>query len=455
MSNILISILSFMLAISVLVAVHEFGHFWVAKKVGIKVLRFSIGFGKALWMKKVGPDQMELVVAAIPLGGYVKMLDEREGDVPEEDRRRSFNQAPMWARMAVLAAGPAANFLFAIVAYWIMFIAGVPGLTPVVGEVAPASIAAEAGMRDGDRIVRVGGQAVDTWEGTLLVLLDDLLDDGRIALSVRSEDGTSRELLLDAQGQESSLTEPGALFAGLGMMPWRPDWPALIENVDPEGPAQSAGMRNGDRIVAVGEVPVADWPELVEQLEGLAGQQVVLQVERDGGTRLLTVDVGSMERDGRTVGRIGVEGARPDPVPESMYASTNYGVLAAIPVAMTKTWDMSALTLRMMWKMLEGVVSPKNISGPINIAQYAGFSASLGLAAFLSFLAVVSVSLGIINLMPVPMLDGGQLLYHFAELVTGKPLPERIQMVGHQIGLLMLALLMTFAFYNDIARLLE
>jgi regulator of sigma E protease len=239
------------------------------------------------------------------------------------------------------------------------------------------------------------------------------------------------------------------------MLPWRPDWPARIEQVDADGPAQRAGMRNGDRIVAVGEIPVADWPELVELLQDRAGQQVVLHVERDGGPQMLTVDVGSMERDGRTVGRIGVEGVRPDPVPESMYASTNYGVLAAIPVAVTKTWDMSALTLRMMWKMLEGVVSPKNISGPINIAQYAGFSASLGFVAFLSFLAVVSISLGVINLMPVPMLDGGQLLYHFAELVTGKPLPERIQMVGHQIGLLMLALLMTFAFYNDIARLLD
>ncbi len=455
MSNILISILSFMLAISVLVAVHEFGHFWVARKVGIKVLRFSIGFGKPIWMKKVGPDQLELVLAAIPLGGYVKMLDEREGDVPEQDRQRSFNQAPMWARMAVLAAGPAANFLFAIVAYWIMFVAGVPGLAPVVGEVTPASIAAEAGMRGGDQIVQVGGQNVDTWEGTLLVLLDDLLDDGRIGIKVHSEDGTSRDLVLDASGQESSLTEPGALFSGLGMLPWRPDWPARIEQVDADGPAQRAGMRNGDRIVAVGEVPVADWPELVELLQDLAGQQVVLHVERDSGPQMLTVDVGSMERDGRTVGRIGVEGVRPDPVPESMYASTNYGVLAAIPVAMTKTWEMSALTLRMIWKMLEGVVSPKNISGPINIAQYAGFSASLGFVAFLSFLAVVSISLGIINLMPVPMLDGGQLLYHFAELVTGKPLPERIQMVGHQIGLLMLALLMTFAFYNDIARLLD
>jgi regulator of sigma E protease len=452
---VLISILSFLLAISVLVAVHEFGHFWVARKIGIKVLRFSIGFGRPLWSRKFGPDQTELVVAAIPLGGYVKMLDEREGEVSETDRQRSFNSAPMWGRMAVLVGGPAANFLFAIAAYWIMFVVGVPGLAPVVGQVDVDSIAAQAGMRSGDQIRQVKGQPVDTWESTMLILLDDMLDDGRISLKVEGEDGVTRTLSLDVAGKESSLTEPGALFSGLGMHPWQPSWPAVIEAVEADGPAQQAGMQAGDRVLSVDGVAVKDWPDLVERLQGMPNQRMVVVVDRGGLTQSLEVSAGSMERDGRTVGRIGVEGIRPGPVPESMFATAQYGPLAAIPVAMTKTWDMTTLTLRMLWKMIEGVVSPKNISGPINIAQYAGVSASLGLVAFASFLAVVSISLGIINLMPVPMLDGGQLLYHFAEWITGKPLSDRVQMMGHQVGLLLLALLMTFAFYNDIARLLD
>lgn len=455
MSNVLISILSFLLAISVLVAVHEFGHFWVARKIGIKVLRFSIGFGRPLWSRKVGADQTELVVAAIPLGGYVKMLDEREGEVTEADRDRSFNNAPMWGRMAVLVGGPAANFLFAIFAYWIMFVVGVPGLVPVVGEIAPDTIAGQAGMRAGDQIVQVRGRTVETWESAMLNLLDDMLDDGRIEFRVKGEDGATRNLVLDATGQESALTEPGALFDGLGINIWQPYWPATIEVVDPDGPAEQAGLRPGDRVVAIDDVEVGDWPALVRRLQDLPDQQARVTVEREGAYVDLVVGVGSMQREGRTVGRIGVQGVKPEAVPDSMYGTTQYGLLGAIPVAMNKTWEMTTLTLRMLWKMLEGVVSPKNISGPINIAQYAGVSASMGLVAFASFLAVVSISLGIINLMPVPMLDGGQLLYHFAELVTGKPLPERVQMIGHQAGLLLLAMLMTFAFYNDIARLLD
>ncbi len=455
MDNVLISILSFLFAISVLVAVHEFGHFWVARKIGIKVLRFSIGFGRPLWSRKIGADQTELVLAAIPLGGYVKMLDEREGEVPEGDRNRSFNSAPMWGRMAVLVGGPAANFLFAIFAYWIMFVVGVPGLMPVVGEISPDTIAGRAGMRSGDQILQVRGRPVETWESAMLNLLDDMLDDGRIEFQVQGEDGTTRNLVLDASGKESGLTEPGALFDGLGINLWQPYWPAIVEVVDPDGPAEQAGMRSGDQVVAIDDVGVKDWPTLVRRLQDLPEQQAKVTVEREGASLTLVVNVGSMQREGRTVGRIGVQGVKPEAVPESMFGKTQYGPLGAIPAAMTKTWEMTTLTLRMLWKMLEGVVSPKNISGPINIAQYAGVSASMGLVAFASFLAVVSISLGVINLMPVPMLDGGQLLYHFAELITGKPLPERVQMIGHQAGLVLLAMLMTFAFYNDIARLLD
>lgn len=455
MSNILISIISFAVAISVLVAVHEYGHFWVARKVGIKVLRFSIGFGKPLWSRRFGADRTEFVMAAIPLGGYVKMLDEREGDVVAEDRHRSFQQAPMWGRMAVLVAGPLANFLFAVVAYWVMFILGVPGLAPVVGEVTPDSMAARAGVQAGDTILEVRNQKVDTWEGTLLILLDDLLDDGRIGLQVRREDGSMDSLVIDASGQESRLTEPGVLFDGLGLAPWRPAWPARVQEVDSGGPAERAGILPGDLVVAIDGAAIDDWRDLVVGLQGKANQRVELVVERDGQRLPLQVAVEETEREGVKVGRIGIQGVQPDPVPELMHAQTRYGPVAAVGVALGKTWDMTALTLRMLWKMLQGVVSPRNISGPINIAQYAGVSASIGITAFVSFLAVISISLGIINLMPVPMLDGGQLLYHVAELVSGRPLPEKVQIIGHQLGLLLLVLLMTFAFYNDIARLLD
>lgn len=455
LTNILISIFSFAFAISLLVAVHEFGHYWVARKVGIKVLRFSIGFGRPILSRKIGADQTEFALSAIPLGGYVKMLDEREGDIPDEERHRSFQQAPMWGRMAVLVAGPLANFLFAILAYWFMFVAGVPGLKPVLGEVDQGSLAAQAGLMPGDTILSVRDQRVDTWEGTLLILLDDLLDDGRISLQVERQDGTGDALVIDATGEESRLTEPGELFSGLGMAPWRPAWPARVEAVDAGGPAERAGLQAGDLIVGIDGRVIQDWRDLVQELQSRANQQVQLEIQRGAQRQSLLVAVEEMDRDGLKVGRIGIQGSQPDPVPAEMYARTQYGPIGAISVALHKTWDMSALTLRMLWKMLQGVVSPKNISGPINIAQYAGVSASIGVTAFVSFLAVISISLGIINLMPVPMLDGGQLLYHFAELVTGRPLPEKVQIIGHQIGLLLLVLLMTFAFYNDIARLLD
>ncbi len=456
MSSVAMSVLAFAVAITLLVAVHEFGHFWVARRAGIKVLRFSIGFGRPLWRRRFGSDDTEFVFSAIPLGGYVKMLDEREGPVSDSEKARSFTRASIPWRMAVLVAGPLANFIFAIIAYWVMFVAGVPGVKPVVGEVEPGSIAAESGLRSGDRLLAVGGRDTDTWESAMLVILEDMLDDGVISLEVESSEGGSPHRIdIEIGGREAELTRPGELFSGLGFEPWRPRWPAVVESVTPGGPAAEAGIAAGDEIVSGNGEPLSDWPALVAFLRDRPGEDVTLDVRRGADRLALDVRVDTVTEDGRSFGRVGIQGAPPPAYPEEMRAMQRYGPLAAIGAATAKTWEMSALTLRMLWKMLQGVVSPKNISGPINIAQYAGFSASIGLSAFVSFLAIVSISLGLINLMPIPMLDGGQLVYQFIELVKGKPVSERAQLVGQQIGIFLLILLMTFAFYNDIARLLD
>ncbi len=456
MTGVLTSILAFAVAITLLVAVHEFGHYWVARRAGIKVLRFSIGFGKPLWRRHFGRDNTEFVFSAIPLGGYVKMLDEREGPVAPSERARSFTQASVPWRMAVLVAGPAANFIFAVVAYWIMFLAGVPGVKPVIGEVEPDSVAAAAGLASGDRIVTVGGRETGTWEAAMLVILDDMLDDGVVSLEIEAAaSGSYRSVDLDVAGREAELTRPGELFNGLGFAPWRPHWPAIVEVVTEGGAAERAGLQAGDEIVSGDGRALSDWPALVTFLRERPGQDVLLGIRRNGSEQTLTVAVETVTEDGVSFGRVGIQGAAPPPYPDEMRALQSYGPLAAVGAATAKTWEMSALTLRMLWKMLQGVVSPKNISGPINIAQYAGFSASIGLSAFVSFLAIVSISLGLINLMPIPMLDGGQLVYQAVELVKGRPVSERTQIVGQQIGIFLLILLMTFAFYNDIARLLD
>ena len=456
MSSVLVSILAFSVAITVLVAVHEYGHYWVARRAGIKVLRFSIGFGKPLWRRRFGSDDTEFVFSAIPLGGYVKMLDEREAPVAEHEKARSFNQASVPWRMAVLVAGPLANFIFAIIAYWVMFMAGVPGVKPVVGTVEPGSIAAEAGLRDGDRIVTFGDRDTPTWAAAMLVILDDILDDGVVSMQVESEAGsTGRRVDLRVAGKEEELTRPGELFSGLGFAPWRPQWPAVLEAVTAGGPAERGGLRPGDEIVSGDGEALADWPALVNFLRTRPGQEVSLGVNRDGTELDVMITVESVTEGDQVFGRVGIQGSAPPAYPDAMRAMQSYGPIGAIGAATAKTWEMSALTLRMLWKMLQGVVSPRNISGPINIAQYAGFSATIGVSAFVSFLAIVSISLGLINLMPVPMLDGGQLVYQAVELIKGKPVSEKTQIVGQQIGIFLLILLMTFAFYNDIARLLE
>jgi regulator of sigma E protease len=450
--TILSYVIAFLVAIGVLVAVHEYGHFWMARRLGIRVLRFSIGFGKALWERK-GADGTEYAVAAIPLGGYVKLLDEREGPVDPAIAAQAYNRKSPWARILVLLAGPLANFLFAVVAYWVLFVAGIPALKPVLGEVAANSVAARAGLSAGDEIVAVGARETVTREAAVLALLEELMNGRPIELRVRDAQGDTRRTALQVGGDRRALTEPGALLPGLGFDFWYPVVPARIGKIMPDSPAEQAGLRVGDRIEAVNGTRVADFAELVAAVQPRPGATLDFTLERDRQILQLPVEVEAQREGERLVGRIGVQPAAPGELPDGMRTLERYGPLAALGHATGKTWDMSVLTVRMLWNVATGDVSVKNLSGPINIAEYAGFSARQGVLAFLSFLAIVSVSLFVLNLLPIPILDGGQIVYQVAEIAKGSPLSERAQAVGQQVGLLVLLVLMSFAFYNDLSRL--
>lgn len=454
MTGILGSLLAFVFALGLLVAVHEYGHFWVARRLGVKVLRFCIGFGKPIWSRRAGADEVEYAIAAIPLGGYVKLLDEREGPVPEDQLHRAFTRQSPPRRIAILVAGPAFNFLFAIVAYWLMFVAGVSAVKPLIGEVDPGSPAARAGLGAGDEIVAVAGQDTPTLMDAQLGMLDALVSGGSVPMTVEAPDGSRRQVLLQIDEERRAYTEPGSLFPRLGIQPWRPVLEPVVAEVSPGGTAAASGLRAGDRILSAAGEPVSDWAAWVEFVRARPGETVPVVVERDGGRVELALAIGTAEdEEGGRIGRIGAGVAVPEGLYDRVVTEQRYGPVAAVGQAVSRTWEMSALTVRLLYRMVVGDVSPRNISGPINIAQAAGFTASAGLAAFLSFLAIVSISLGILNLLPIPLLDGGQIAYQVAEMIKGSPVSERAQMVGQQVGIVLLLLLMSFAFYNDIARL--
>jgi len=383
----------------------------------------------------------------------VKLLDEREGPVAGQELHRAFNRQTVVGRIAILLAGPLMNFFFAVIAFWAMYVAGVPGLSPVVGSVQPESVAAVSGMRSDDRIVAVGGRPVATWEGTVLELLDGLLSEGRITIEAMSAASTSRLLYLDVRDRVSELTEPGALLTGLGIAPWAPRLPPLLGEIVRGGSAETAGLQAGDLLLAADNVPIQSWSEWVDFVQKSPGQEVTVGFQR--GDEVLTVPlaIATVEsEDGARTGRIGAA-VRVDADPyQGFRAEQRYGSRDALVRAIERTWSMSDLTVRMVARMVTGEVSVKNISGPINIAQYAGYSASVGLASFLSFLGIVSLSLGILNLLPIPVLDGGQIVYQLAEACKGSPLSDRAQILGQQIGIAFLVLIMSFAFYNDLTR---
>ncbi|MGM0553563.1 MAG: RIP metalloprotease RseP [Pseudomonadota bacterium] len=446
------SLLAFAVAIGVLVTVHEYGHFLAARLMGVKVLRFSVGFGRPLLRRRFGVDGTELVVAALPLGGYVKMLDEREGAVAPEERARAFNRKGLRARTFIVSAGPLANFLFAIVAYGVMFMIGVGGVRPVVGEVAPDTPAAAAGFERGEEIVNVAGRTATDWEQVNLRLLDHAVRGDAIEVRVRDDAGREWRRELDLSDRQALLAE-GQFLQRVGFQPYRPALVPRIGAVEGGSPAAQAGLEPGDRITRVDNEAISDWNTLVRYIQASPGQVLPLEVERGGQTLHLEVVPASVTRNGDVVGRIGA-GVDPDqPAARDMAVVVRQGPGQALVSGLGRTWDVSVLTLGILWRMVTGEASVKNISGPVTIAEFAGTSALIGIAAFLGFLGLVSISLGIINLLPIPMLDGGHLLYFLAEAVKGSPVSERTQIIGQQLGLLAIAGLMTLALYNDLIRL--
>lgn len=453
MTEILTSLLAFIVALGLLVAVHEYGHFWVARRLGVRVIRFCIGFGKPIWSRVAGKDPVEYAVAAIPLGGYVKLLDEREGPVAEHERHRSFNAQTPVRRIAILAAGPAFNFIFAIAAYWLMFVTGVTALKPVIGAVEPDSYAARANVVAEDEVVRVDGVDTPTLMDAQLGILSGIVENGQVTLDVRGMDGETRQAVIEIDGDRRRFTEPGELFPVLGLTRWHPTVAPEIGDVTPDGSAAASGLLAGDLVLTAEGEPVLTWAAWVDFVRDRPDSTVVVEIERAGERQTMDLAIGSVMTETGLIGRIGAGVNLPENPYGPVLTEQRYGLVAAVGEATERTWSMSVLTLKMIYRMITGDVSAKNISGPINIANAAGMTASAGLAAFLSFLAIVSISLGILNLLPVPLLDGGQIAYQLAEMVKGSPVSEKAQLVGQQVGIVLLLLLMSVAFYNDIVRL--
>lgn len=453
MNSLLFTILSFVVALGILIAVHEFGHFWVARRLGVKVLRFSIGFGPALWKRTGKVDNTEYMVAAIPLGGYVKMLDEREEEVAEEELHRAFNRQSLPVRTAVVAAGPFFNFLFAIFAYWVVFVSGDVGTKAVIGEVAPATIASQAGFQAGDEIVSTSGSATGTWEYFAYALISESAGDEDIVVRVRDERKNEHERTLPID-RMALLMEDKDFMGKIGLKVRRPTLPAVVGSLVPGESAQDSGLLSGDKILSIAGEEVIDWVGFVTYVRKHPEQSVEIDIERNGQIRTIDLSIGKRMDGNQIIGRIGAGVLVPEGLFDEYRAVVKLNPVAAVGASIEKSWDMSIFMLRMLGKMVTGKASIDNLGGPISIAQAAGKTASIGLVYFLKFLAMVSISLGVLNLLPVPVLDGGHLLFFFVEWIKGSPPSEQAQIVGQKIGIFALLLLMGVAFYVDISRML-
>lgn len=440
-----------LVALGVLVTFHEFGHFWVARRCGVKVLRFSVGFGMPLvrWHDRRGT---EFVIAAIPLGGYVKMLDEREGEVPADQLDQSFNRKTVRQRIAIVAAGPIANFLLAMLFFWVLAMLGSEQVRPVIGAVEADSIAAKAGLVAGQEIVSIDGEPTTGWGAVNLQLVRRLGESGTVNVVVREQDSsaeTPRALALDHWLKGADEPDP---IKSLGIRPWRPALPPVLAELDPKGPAQAAGLKTGDRLLALDGQALAEWQQVVDLVRVRPDTRIVLKIERDGAQIDVPVTLAVRGEAKAAGGYLGAGVKSPD-WPPSMVREVSFGPLAAIGEGAKRTWTMSVLTLESLKKMLFGELSVKNLSGPITIAKVAGASAQSGVADFLNFLAYLSISLGVLNLLPIPVLDGGHLLFYLVEWVRGRPLSDRVQGWGIQIGISLVVGVMLLALVNDLGRL--
>ena len=453
MMNAAITILSFLVTLGVLVVIHELGHYAAARMMGVKIVRFSVGFGRTLWSRRFGRDGTEWALSAIPLGGYVKMLDEREGDVAPADRPRAFNRQGVAARIFIVLAGPLANFFLAWLLYWALFVTGLPGMKPVVGVPPADTPAAFAGFADGDVVKAFNGEAVSTWGDVRWLLLKEAVRREAAVLDVETASGASATRRLELSGLSKEDLDRDFL-AKLGLRQFRPNVPATLGRIVPGSAAERGGFSEGDTVVRVGGKAIATWFDFTGEVQANAGKQLAFEVDRAGRRLELRATPDTVGEGNVKFGRLGAEVApQLKREYERMGVTVRYGALAAIPRAADKVWDLSLFSLKMLGRMIVGDVSWKNLSGPVAIAEYAGQSAQLGWITYLGFLALVSVSLGVLNLLPIPMLDGGHLVYYFAEIVKGSPVSEKTMEIGQRFGLALLLGLTFFAFYNDLNRL--
>ncbi len=452
MSNLPFYLAAFIVVLGVLIVFHELGHYAVARLCGVKVLRFSIGFGRVLWQKRLGRDQTEWAVSIFPLGGYVKMLDEREGEVAPAELGRAFNRQSVGRRSLIVAAGPFANFVLAILLYWIVFMQGSDELLPILGDPPEGSPAAVAAIKNGEQVRSVDGQPVATWDDFRWLLLQKAVDQESVELELinESREVSVRRLFLSAAAEQGW---EGDALERLGIGFFRPNVPPVIGKLVAGGPGEQAGLQVGDRVLSADGVKIGVWHELVIRIRDSAGKSIQLEVDRQGQLVRLAVVSDVVSERGRPVGKIGIAVAESPETRREVRTFIRYGFVEAGGKALVETWDKSVFSLVMMGKMLTGEVSWRNLSGPVTIADYAGQSARLGLDYYLKFMALVSISLGVLNLLPIPVLDGGHLMYHMIEVVRRRPLSERAMEIAQQFGLSILFVLMAFAFFNDLNRL--
>lgn len=450
--NFLSTILAFVVALGVLIVFHEFGHYLVARLCGVKVLRFSLGFGNVLWKRNWGRDGTEWAVSAFPLGGYVKMLDEREGPVAPAELNRAFNRQKVGKRFAIVVAGPVANFLLAILLYWVLFMHGVPGVRPVLGEPVKDSPAAHAGFAAGETIAKVEDADVATWQDVRWALLEHALRKDHVRIEVRNErEGIDfRRLDLTAIGPEQI---DGDLMHAIGLTRFQPPMRPILGRLLPGAAAERDGLKAGDEVLEINGQAIGNWEELVAQVSQSPQQALSFRVLRQGAESVLVVTPEAKTEAGKTLGRIGATPHIDEAQTRRLITEVSYGPLDSAGKAVQRTWEVSVFTLKMLGRMIVGDVSLKNLSGPITIADYAGQSAQMGWLAYLSFLSLISISLGVLNLLPIPLLDGGHLMYYVAEIVKGSPVSDRVMEMGQQVGMVLLFSLMAFALYNDINRL--
>jgi regulator of sigma E protease len=453
--NVLTAILAFVAALGPLIVVHEFGHYAVARACGVKVLRFSVGFGKALWSRRFGRDATEWTIAAFPLGGYVKMLDEREGVVAASELPRAFNRQPVWKRFAIVAAGPVANFLLAIALYWVLFLHGVPGVKPVIDEPPAGTAARAAGFTVGDTLTRIDGESIATWQDARWVLLQRAVQRSAVTVEALDSEGRTVSREFDLSGLTAADLDSDFLKT-LGLTRFPLQAPPEIQSVNPAGAAARAGLKKGDEIVGIDNVPMKSIKDAIRVIEGHPGKRLIFEVRRDATQVTVAVvpDL-STTQDGRKVGRINAMLQNRPEIFAKYLVVVRYGPFDSLSKALHKTWETSVFSLKMLGKMMVGQVSLKNLSGPITIADYAGQSAQGGVPPFLMFLALISISLGVLNLLPIPLLDGGHLMYYTVEIFKGRPISDRAIEIGQHVGMALLFSLMAFALYNDINRLIS